>query len=94
MWKARYGLLVITEEGRVKLWRTKMAGRKTKLEAIVGDWGRDDVRIEFNPGRGTSKITVAPAGEPAMFFEYISAIGGANQMVEWFAKTAGLPFAA
>ena len=59
-----------------------------------GDWGRDDVRIEFNPGRGTSKITVSPAGEPAMFFEYISAIGGANQMVEWFAKTAGLPFAA
>ena len=73
---------------------TKMAGRKTKLEALVGEWSRDDVRIEFNPGRGTTKITISPAGEPAMFFEYISAFGGANQMVASFAETAGVSFAA
>ena len=92
--KARYGLLVITENGRVKLWRTKIAGRKTKLQVPVGDWSRDDVQIEFNPGRGTTKVTISPAREPAMFFEYISAFGGANQMVASFAETAGVPFAA
>jgi hypothetical protein len=94
VWQSRYGLLVLTEDDRIKLYRTKMAGKRTKIEAVVGDWSRGDVQIELTPGRGTTKITISPDGEPTMFFEYISAFGGANQLVAMFAQAAGVPLAA
>src|SRR3954447_8868753 len=36
--KNRYGMLVLTGSGRLRLYRTKLKSRAPKIEELVGDW--------------------------------------------------------
>jgi hypothetical protein len=87
--KNRFALVTLTTANRVKLYRTKMSRKGPKVEALVGDWPREEVVIDITRATMRLVVRLAPATGPGYAFEMVD-VFGAEKILEPFAAAAGI----